>query len=149
MRISKVLAVAAAGCALAAAVALPATAVASHGNVASKTKQFKSTLNHHTARPGETLVLKGHGAKKSTSYTCVLIVIKGTAYDIDTGSLKPVKSTSKGKITCRQKYEPYTATSLSGGPPLKCPAAKGYRCAMAVSTTNKKSATIQYFKGKK
>jgi hypothetical protein len=156
MRISKLLAVTTAGCAVAAAVALPAAAGAlgasHHPAVASKTKQFPSTLTPKVVRPGQTLTLKGHGAKKNTSYSCVFVVIKGSNYTI--GSIKNVKSTKKGKITCKRKFEPYTATSLSGGKSHHCPLTKKdkkahWRCALAVSTLDKSSATIAYFTAKK
>jgi hypothetical protein len=159
MRISKLMAVGASGCALVAAVTLPATAGSAkpaaghHPAVASKTKTFPSTLSPHSPKPGQTLTLKGHGAKKSTLYTCVLVVIKGANYTIDTHT-KNVKSTKSGKISCKMKYEPYSTISITGGAGNHCPVSKknkkaGYRCGMAVSTTSKSSATIQYFTPKK
>jgi hypothetical protein len=156
MRISKLMAVGVSGCALVAAVTLPATAGpahhTAHPTVASKTKTFPSTLNRHTVKPGQALILHGHGAKKSTAYSCVLVVIKGANYTV--GPIKNIKSTKKGKITCRVTYKPYTATSLTGGASHHCPlSAKDkkahWRCGMAVSTLTKTSATIQYFTAKK
>lgn len=151
MRISKLMAVGAAGCALAAAVTLPAMAGPANHSVAS-TKQFPSTLTPHSVKPGQTLTLKGHGAKKNTNYSCVLVVIKGSNYTI--GPIKNVKSTKKGKVTCKVTYHPYTAMSLTGGKSHHCPLSKAdkkahWRCGVAVSTTDKSSATIQYFTTKK
>jgi hypothetical protein len=159
MRISKLMAVAVSGCALAAAAAVPAVAGAGHAApaahpaVASKTKTFPSTLTPHTVKSGQTLTLRGHGAKKSTKYTCVLVVIKGSAYTINT-STKTVKSTAAGKVTCKMTYKPYKTVSLTGGAPRQCPLTKAekkghWRCGLAVSTLNKSSATIQYFTTKK
>ena len=153
MRISKLMAVGAAGCALAAAVTLPAVAGPAHHPAAkAQTKTFPSTLTPHTVKPGQTLTLKGHGAKKSTSYSCVLVVIKGSNYTI--GPIKNVKSTKKGKVTCKMTYHPYKTISLTGGAGKQCPLTKAekkghWRCGVAVSTTDKSSATIQYFTAKK
>jgi hypothetical protein len=153
MRISKLMAVAAAGCALVTAVTLPAVAGPAHHPAAkAQTKTFPSTLTPHTVKPGQTLTLKGHGAKKSTSYSCVLVVIKGANYTI--GPIKNIKSTKKGKVTCKVTYHPYTATSLTGGKSHHCPLSKAdkkahWRCGVAVSTLDKSSATIQYFTAKK
>jgi hypothetical protein len=149
MRISKFMAVAASGCVLAAAATLPATAGTAHHAVgAVKTKQFPSTLSTHSPKPGQVMVLKGHGAKKRAQYSCVLIVIKGKNYTI--GPLKNVNSTKKGRVTCKVKYKPYKAVSLTGGKSHHCPLTKKdkrahFRCAVAVSTADMTSATIQYF----
>jgi len=153
MRISKLMAVAATGCALAAAAAIPATAGAAHPAATSRTHTFPSTLTPKTVKPGQTLTLKGHGAKKSTAYSCVLVVIKGAQYDIDL-HIKTVHSTKTGTVTCKMKYEPYTATSLTGGKSHHCPLSAAdkkahWKCGLAVSTTDKSSATIQYFTAKK
>jgi hypothetical protein len=155
MRISKLMAVGAAGCALAAAVTLPATAgtAAHHPAVASKTKQFPSTLTPKSVKPGQTLTLKGHGALKSTTYNCLLIVIKGANYYPDTASIVFPKSTKSGKITCHIKYKPFSGKPLSG-PVRHCPLTKkdkkaGFKCAVAVSTTNMKSASRDFFTAKK
>jgi hypothetical protein len=150
MRISKVMAVTAAGCALAAAAALPA-AGASHGAVAS-TKQFKSTLTPSTVKVGQTMTLKGHGALKNTGYDCVVVVIKGTAYGLDSASIKPVTSTKTGAVTCAQKFTAFSASV--GGKTRHCPLTKAdkkakFRCGVAVSTPTKTSATIAYFTAKK
>jgi len=157
MRISKLMAVGAAGCAIAAGLTIPAAAGPAHhaakpaASTPARTKQFPSTLTPHTVKAGTHMVLKGHGAKKSTSYSCVFVVIKGSNYDI--GPITNIKSTKSGKVTCKRTFEPYTAQSLSGGPARKCPLSKAskkahWKCGIAVSTIDKSSATIQYFTAK-
>jgi hypothetical protein len=151
MRISKVMAVAVSGCALGAAAMVPAIAGTGHHAVPA-TKQFKSTLSTHSPKPGQKITLIGHGAKKSTQYQCVFVVLKGSAYTI--GPIKPVKSNKSGKVKCTVTYKPYTAVSLTGGKSHHCPLSKkdkkaGYKCGLAVSTQDKTSATIQYFSPKK
>jgi hypothetical protein len=151
MRISKFMAVAASGAALVAAATLPAAAGTAQHSVGS-TRTFPSTISPSTVHTGQTLTLKGHGALKSTKYACVLIVDKGTKYGLDITSLKYVKSTSTGKVTCTQKFKPFSATV--GSTKRHCPLTSadkraGFRCAMAVSTLNKSSATIGYFVGKR
>lgn len=152
MRISKFMAVAASGCALAAAVTLPAMAGTAHHSVRA-THQFPSTLTPKTVHPGQTLTLKGHGAKKSTKYDCVLGVYKGAKYAV--GPITVAKSTKKGKLTCKVTYHPYTGSgALDGQSNHKCPVTKkdkkaGWRCGLAASTLDKSSATIGYFTGKK
>lgn len=154
MRISKFMAVVVSTGALAAAATLPAVAgTAHHPAVAAKTKTFPSTLTPHTVKPGQTLTLRGHGAKKHTSYTCVLVVIKGSNYTINTHT-KTVTSSKSGKVSCKMTYRPYHTISLTGGPGRQCPLTKAekkshWRCGLAVSTLNKSSATIQYFTTKK
>jgi hypothetical protein len=160
MRISKVLAVAAAGCALAGGAMLPAAAGASHSATKAKPAVasghvFHTTLSTHAPRKGQVMTLTGTGAKKKTPYTCVLTVLKGSAYWVDTSSLKPAKSSKKGKVVCKETYEPYTAVSITGGTTShKCPLSKKdkkahYKCGFAVSTTDKTSNGIQYFSPKK
>jgi hypothetical protein len=158
MRISKLMAVGATGCALVTAISLPAAAGTAHhaakptAATPARSKQFPSTLSPHSVKPGTHMVLKGHGAKKRTAYSCVFVVIKGANYDI--GPITNIKSSKKGKITCKRTFEPYTAHSLSGGANRKCPLSKAskkahWRCGLAVSTLDKSSNTIQYFTAKK
>jgi hypothetical protein len=159
MRISKVLAVAAAGCALAGGAMLPAAAGASHAATKAKpavaaTHVFHTVLSTHSPSKGSTMTLTGTGALKKTQYNCVLIVIKGANYTIDSSSVHLVTSSKKGKVVCKETYEPYTAISLTGGPSRKCPLSKklkkaGYKCGFAVSNTAKTSSGIQYFTPKK
>ncbi|MDT5001635.1 MAG: hypothetical protein QOK12_3740 [Mycobacterium sp.] len=150
MRINKTLAVAAAGLSLAAAAAVPAVAGATHHAAPSaKTKIFPSTLTPHSGiKSGTKMVLKGHGAKKNTNYSCVFTVLKGSNYFV--GPITPAKSNARGKIKCTRTFQPYTAVSLSGGGSHKCPLSHKdkkhhYRCALDLSTTDKSSATNQYF----
>lgn len=150
MRISKTLAVAASACALATAAAIPATAGAAHHPASKGT--FKSTISPNPVHSGQTLTLKAHGALKSTSYTCTQLVIKGKTYGLAPGTLKVLKSSSKGKITCKETFNKFSASV--GGTTRHCPLTKAdkkahYQCAMAVSTTDQKSNTISYFTAKK
>jgi hypothetical protein len=151
MRINRVLAVAASGAALVAAATLPAAAGPGQHAVGA-TKTFPSTISPKTVHTGQTLTLKGHGAKKNTAYVCLMIVDKGTTYGYDLGTLKNVKSTKTGTVTCKQKFKPYSVTV--GGKKRHCPLTAAdkkakFRCAVAVATTDKSSATIGYFTGKK
>lgn len=154
MRISKLMAVAASGCALTAAVTLPATAgTAHHPAVASKTKQFPSTLSPTSVKPGQTITLKGHGALKKKGYDCLLIVIHGANYYADLNSLRTATSTRKGKLTCKVKYEPFSGKP-SSGPTRHCPLKKadkkaGFKCAVAASTPDMKSASRDFFTARK
>jgi hypothetical protein len=146
MRISKLMAVAASGAALVAAATLPAAAGPAQHTMRS-THTFPSTISPKTVSPGQTLTLRGTGAKRSTKYVCVLVVIKGANYGLGS-SLKFVNSTSTGKVTCARKFEPYHA--VVGGTTRHCPTTAadrraGFRCAMAVSTLDKSSAAIGYF----
>ncbi len=158
MRISKLMAVGAAGCAIVAGLTIPAAAGPAHhaakpaAAAPARTKQFPSTLTPHTVKPGTHMVLKGHGAKKSTAYSCVFVVIKGSDYAI--GPIKDIKSTKSGKVTCKLTFQPYKASDFSNGKTHHCPlTAKDkkahWRCGVAVSTLDKSSATIQYFTAKK
>jgi hypothetical protein len=150
MRIRKTLAIAASGCALVAAGVLPATAstphVARQTHPAVASKLFHSTLNHHSGvKNGTKLVLRGTGAKHSTTYECVLVGLKGAKYSIDNNSLHAVKSSKKGVVTCTTTFEKYTVKV--GSKSFTCPKApKGYKCGFAASTIDKSSNTIQYFK---
>jgi hypothetical protein len=155
MRIPKVLAVAATGCALAAAVAVPAAAHPSHAGhaaVASNAKVFKTTLSPKSGiKTGTKLTLKGKGAQKNAQFTCVLIVIKGTKYAINSNSLKVTHSTKKGALTCTEVFKPFSGTV--GGKKVSCPTTKankkaGYKCALAVSNTAQTDSGISYFTAK-
>lgn len=150
MRISKTLAVAASACAIATAAAIPATAGVAHHPASKGT--FKSTISPNPVHSGQTLTLKGSGALKNTSYTCVIVVIKGKNYGLAPGSLTPVKSNSKGKVTCKHTFTSFSASV--GGKTRHCPLTKadkkaGFQCGMAVSTADQKSNTISYFTAKK
>jgi hypothetical protein len=156
MRIPKVLAVAATGCALVAAVAVPASAHAGHAArpaVASKSKVFKTTLSPKSGiKTGTKLTLKGTGAQKNARFSCVLIVIKGTKYALDGGSLSGATSTKKGVVTCHATFKPFSGTV--GGKKVSCPTTKankkaGYKCAFAVSNSAQTDSGISYFTAKK
>jgi hypothetical protein len=157
MRISKTLAVTAAGMSIAAAVSLPAVAGASHHTTPNvKTKVFPSTLSPKTGiKTGTTMVMKGHGAKKDTGYTCVQGVQKGAKYWVNFGNVMPVQSSHKGKVKCTTTFAAYTATQAPGGPKgsHRCPLSKsdkhhGYSCSMSIATADRTSAANQLFKTK-
>ena len=150
MRISKTLAVSAAGLSMAAAVALPAAAGTAHHPASKGT--FKSTVSPNPVHTGDKLVLKASGAKKGKSYTCVVLVIKGKNYGI--GSLLGSKTANrKGKFKCIDaSFKPFSATVA--GTVRHCPTTKadrkaGYKCGFAASTIDKTSNTISYFTAKK
>jgi hypothetical protein len=153
MRIRKSLAIAGAGLSLAAAAAIPATASTSHPaakHPASK-GTFHSTVTPSVVHPGQTITLKAHGAKKRTSYTCVIVVLKGAHYGI--GHILGAKTSSRhGKLRCSGTFEPFKATV--SGHVRHCPTTKkdrraGFKCGFAASTLNKKSNTISYFTARK
>jgi hypothetical protein len=152
MRISKPLAIAGVGVSLAAAAALPATASTSHSAVTHSASKgtFHSKVTPKTVHSGQTITLKASGAKKHTSYTCVIVVLKGANYGI--GHLLPAKTSRKhGKFSCSTTFEPFSATV--NGKTRHCPTTKsdrkaGFKCGFAASTLNKKSNTISYFKAK-
>jgi hypothetical protein len=150
MRISKTLAVTTAGLAIAAAATLPATAgTASHKAPSVTTKVFPSTLTPNSGiKSGTQMVMKGHGAKKNTDYSCVFTVLKGKNYWV--GPITPVHSNSKGKVKCTRTFQPYDAVSLTGGGTRHCPLSKSlrrhhYHCALDISTQDKTSAANEYF----
>jgi hypothetical protein len=135
---------------LAATAVLPAAAGVSHHPASKGT--FKSTISPNPAHVGSTLTLKAHGAKKSTAYTCTQLVIKGKNYGLAPGTLKVLHSSKKGKITCKETFNKFSASV--GGTTRHCPLTKAdkkahYQCAMAVSTADQKSNTISYFTAKK
>jgi hypothetical protein len=157
MRITKPIAVAAAGLSLAAAAALPAAAGAAHHAAAHPSSKgtFKSTVSPTTVHNGQTITLKAHGAKPKTDYTCVLTVTHGSNYALGPHSILGTKKSSKhGKFTCSTIFHPFSGSPVNGGPKRHCPTTKadrraGWKCGFAASTLNKKSNTISYFTAKK
>ncbi|HTR71197.1 MAG TPA: hypothetical protein VMH41_13345 [Mycobacteriales bacterium] len=133
------------GLSLAAAATVPASA-GSNGT-------FHSTLTPKTAHKGTKLTIKGTHARKKATFDCLFVVIKGkTHYGPDLGSLKKVKSTKKGKVSCTLTFKPFEETV--SGKARHCPLSKAdkkahYKCAIAMSTSDQKSNTIQYFTAKK
>jgi hypothetical protein len=156
MRISKALAIAATGCALTltAASMVPASAGPSHRATPSvKTKQFPSKVHPKTVHEGDSMTLKGHGAKKKTQYECVQVVIKGKHYGDDASTIMPVTSTKKGHVTCTETFNKFTE-HVAGKGKHSCPLSKKdknnpWKCGFAASTIDQKSATISYFHAKK
>jgi hypothetical protein len=159
MRIGKLMAVTATGCALAAAIAIPATAGAGHAAPAShpaagKHGTFHSSLSPKVAHPGTKMTLKATGAKKKTSYTCIFAIVKGKAHGENLNNTKSVTSTKKGKFSCSLKFHPFKETV--SGKVRHCPLTKadkkakvkcGFAAADPLDSTG--SNTIQYFKAKK
>lgn len=140
---------AAATCTLAAAAGGPALAGVAHP---ATTKVFSSTLRPNSnVKSGTTMKMVSSHAKKRTNYTCVLIVIKGATYGAYTGSIKGVKSTSTGHVTCKQTFKPYITNYGKTG--LKCPTTRaerkaGYSCAVSLAdtaTSGQTSASVAKF----
>jgi hypothetical protein len=153
MRVKKVLTIAAAGCAISASAMLPASAGAGAAHPAvGATHVFHSTLNNHSPKPGQKLILRGTGAQKHASFSCVLVVIKGSKYTI--GPISTTKSTKTGHVTCSVTYRPYSTVSLTTGVHQHCPLSAKlkkahYRCGLAVSNSKMTSTAIQYFSPRK
>lgn len=150
MHVKRALSVAAAGSAIVAAATFPAVAGTS---APAKTKQFPSSVSPSKGvTPGTVLHVKGRHAKKNTDYACILIVLHGSNYGYNLGSYKTVTSNAHGKVKCDQTFQPYTVSDTKGKT-RHCPTTKkerkhGFRCAVAISTTDKTSATVAYFKAK-
>jgi hypothetical protein len=155
MRTLRLVAVAAAGCAIAAAVALPATAGAGHPASATSIKLFPSKIHPaKNVRTGQILTDTGHHAKKNTPYTCLFIVTKGTkkgtTYGADLTSLKSVTSNGKGVVKCKQTFKPFKVTDTKGKarhcPLTKADAKAGFDCAIGLATSDNTSGSIKTFK---
>lgn len=122
---------------------------------ASAASYFSSTVSpNKRVRPGTTLTAVGHGAKKSTSYYCVVASYstkKGAPSAPDVRTLKTVRSNAKGAITCRVTYKPFSAKG--GNVTRHCPATAadtkaGYQCGVALAdaaTQGLKSASVAKF----
>ncbi|HVT20109.1 MAG TPA: hypothetical protein VHE57_01815 [Mycobacteriales bacterium] len=141
MRIQRTTGVAAAACALSAAVALPAGG-------APAAAVFHSTLTPTTIHVGDTYKLTSSHAIPSTSYSCLEIVTKGTAYGYSLATLKQVVSSATGHLTCKQTYQAFTATV--NGKTRHCPQTKAdrkahVRCGIAMSTSDQSSHTSVFF----
>lgn len=83
-----------------------------------RTSYFKSKVTPKTGvTSGTTVTLKGKGAKRSTSYYCLLAV-----YDADGGNIaaplissaRAVSSNARGKVSCQQTYRPFSARDNNG-----------------------------------
>jgi hypothetical protein len=147
MRIRKALAISGTAIALTGAAALPAAAVNHHP--ASK-GTFKSSVSPDPVHVGETLTLKAHGAKSGSSYICILVVIKGKHYALGPGAGSHTAN-KHGKFKCSLTFQSFKGTIA--GKTRHCPTTKkdrkaGYKCGFAASTSDQKSNTISYFKGK-
>jgi hypothetical protein len=147
MRMREGIAVAAAGVALAVMATLPATAGAAQHSGGTP-KGFPSSITPKTVSAGQTLTLKGHGARKNTKYLCAFVIVKGATIGYYLLTWKIVTSTSTGKVTCKRKFKPYEA--VVGRAYRHCPLTKaekssGYRCGLAVVRADKSSGTIAYF----
>jgi hypothetical protein len=130
MRIPKVLAVTASGCALAAAIAIPATAGAAHtakpahpAKPAGTHGTLHSSVSTHTVKKGTKITLKASGAKKKTSYLCLFALVKGAnANGPNLTNTKSVKSSKKGKFSCTLTFKPFKETVA--GKVRHCPLTK-------------------------
>jgi hypothetical protein len=155
MHISKYLAVAASGCALAAAVALPAIAGAAHPAHPSGTHgTFHSTLTPKVAHKGTRMTLKASGAEKKTSYLCLFALVKGTQHGQELNNTASVTSSKKGTFHCTLTFKPFTA--IVAGKTRHCPLTKadkkaGVKCGFAAADplNATKSNAFQPFTAKK
>jgi hypothetical protein len=149
MHIRTALTLAVIGCALTGAASLPAVAGTGHRAASpASTKAFHSTISPKKIHTGQKFTIKGHGAKKSTSYACIQIVVKGSKHGYDINSVKFVTSTTSGAVTCRSTFKAFHTTVA--GKSRHCPLTKtdkkaGYKCGVAVSTTTQSSTTAAYF----
>jgi len=127
MRIYKVLAVGASGCAIAAAAIVPATAGAAHASHPARPALSHGTLHSSisttTAHTGTKLTLKASGAKKKTSYLCLFALVHGSNQNgPNLANHVSVKSSKKGKFHCTLTFKPFTANV--GGKLRHCPLTK-------------------------
>jgi hypothetical protein len=141
MRLNKTLAVVMSACALSAVATLAASG-------APGPAAYHSTLTPKNVHVGQTFNIVSSHARPSTSYTCVEIVTRGTAYGYDLASFKGVKSSSTGHVSCSEKYLAFKATVA--GTVRHCPQTKAdlkahVLCGVAVSTTDKTSETSANF----
>jgi hypothetical protein len=149
MRISKILAVSATGCALAASVALPATAGPAHPAAAGT---FHSTISTHNPHAGTKVTMKATGAVPKTNYVCIFTIVKGTAHNENPAYDTSATSSKKGAFTCSLKFKPFKLPL--GGKTYSCPVSKsaaksGVKCGFAAADPFKQTSnTIQYFKAK-
>jgi hypothetical protein len=134
------------------AVALAACALTLTGTLsaagAPRAALFHSTLTPTTIHVGDTFKLTSGHALPSTSYSCLEIVTKGTAYGYSLATLKSVKSSSTGHVACKSTYKAFSATV--NGKTRHCPQTKADRrahflCGIAVSTTDQSSKTAAFF----
>jgi hypothetical protein len=134
----------------------PATLAHSTPNSA-HTFRSKARPSKHV-KPGQTIIVKGTGTKKSTTYDCVLIIEdkkRPTEEYADIASLQAtVKSTASGKITCKQRFEPYAGKVA--GKTRHCPTTAkdrkaGMTCGVGLgdaATMGKSSASLAKFTAK-
>jgi hypothetical protein len=131
MRITKLMAVAASGCALAAAVTLPAIAGTSHQSRPAGTHgTFHSTLTPKVAHKGTRMTLKASGAEKKTNYLCLFAIVKGTAHGQELSNVASVTSTKHGTFHCSLTFKPFKA--VVAGKTRHCPLTKADRKAHVV-----------------
>lgn len=114
----KMLAAAAAAASLMLAAPVVGSADASQPAPEARVTYFKSTVTPKTGvASGGTLTLKSKTAKPSTAYYCLIAV-----YDTDGGgvsapnesTLRTVRSSARGKLSCAQTYRPFSAEDNQG-----------------------------------
>ncbi|HWC34451.1 MAG TPA: hypothetical protein VG650_06440 [Mycobacteriales bacterium] len=141
MRINKIIAVLTSVCTLSLGASLAASAAPSANT-------FHATLTPSKIHVGQTYKITSSHARPSTTYNCVEIVTKGTAYGYSLGSLSNPVSTSSGHVTCKGPYLAFKAT-VSGKtrhcPQTKADLAAHVKCGIAVSTTDQSSYTSAFF----
>jgi hypothetical protein len=111
------------------------TAFAAHPQVIN-TVRMTVTPNTHV-KAGTKLHVVGTGALKSTSYYCIVAAHnKAGAHIQNVGTLRTVKSTSAGRITCTLTFKPFAVAI--GGHTRHCPTtaadrAAGWTCGAALA----------------
>ena len=138
--------------------AVAGTAAAQHESSEKRVKYFKGSISpSKNVKPGTVLTFSAGGATKSTEYYCLLTVTSPQADGSsltasNTSTLKSVKSSKKGKLSCKQTFQPWTAKD-ENGKTRHCPTTKadkraGFKCSIAVvdkATIGAQSAGVGYF----
>jgi len=138
---------------LAAGIAAPALGGSEQQGRPAAAKVFTSTVKpNKNVGPGTTLHVTSNGAKKNTSYFCVLIVLHGANYGANINSLKTVKSNAYGHVACSQTFKPYTVTDQKNKtrhcPTTAADKAAGFSCAVSLAdqaTSGQTSASVAKF----
>lgn len=141
MRIRRAAAVVLSACALSAGATLTAAGAPAAGT-------FHATLTPTNIHVGDRYKIVSNHAVPSTTYNCIEIVTKGTGYGYSLATLKQVKSSSTGRVVCKQRYKAFSATVK--GKTRHCPQTRAdrrahVRCGIAVSTTDQSSYTSANF----
>ena len=123
MRISRLMAVAAIGCAISGAAAIPALAGPNHSaHPAGTHGTLDSSISPHTAHNGTRITMHASGAHKKTDYICLFALVKGSQHGQNLNNSTSVTSSKKGKFSCSLTFHPFHATVA--GKVRHCPLTK-------------------------